>query len=121
MRQSPLVADRRRENDAEHSWHLATMVMLLAEYSDEPVDVSHTVQLVLVHDLVAIYAGDTPLYDSAAEVYQRAREEAAAEGIFGILPEDQARRMQALWEEFEERRTPEARFQGPGKGAGCLA
>src|ERR1043165_2205655 len=62
LRQSPLAAANRRENDAEHSWHLAMMVVVLAEHSDRPIDVGHTVQLVLVHDLVEIYAGDTPLY-----------------------------------------------------------
>ena len=110
MRQSPLAAVRRRENDAEHSWHLAMSVVILAEYSDEPIDVGHTVELVLVHDLVEIYAGDTPLYDSAAGLDQREREVAAAEELFGLLPGDQALRVRALWDEFEERRTPEARF-----------
>lgn len=110
MRQSPLAAVRRKENDAEHSWHLAMMVVLLAEYSDEPIDVGHTVQLVLVHDLVEIYAGDTPLYDTVAGTDQREREMKAADELFAILPGDQARRVRELWDEFEERRTPEARF-----------
>jgi putative hydrolase of HD superfamily len=110
MRQSPLVSVERRENDAEHSWHLAMMVVILAEYSDEPVDVGHTIQLVLVHDLVEIYAGDTPLYDSAAGVDQEDREAIAADELFALLPGDQAVRVRALWDEFEERRTPEARF-----------
>jgi putative hydrolases of HD superfamily len=108
MRQSPLAAADRRENDAEHSWHLAMMVTLLAEYSDEPIDVGHTIQLVLVHDLVEIYAGDTPLYEAGPD--QREREVAAAGELFPLLPEDQAVRIRALWDEFEERRTPEARF-----------
>jgi putative hydrolase of HD superfamily len=110
LRQSPLAAADRRENDAEHSWHLAMMVVILAEHSDEPIDVGHTIQLVLLHDLVEIYAGDTPLYDSAAGVDQREREVAAADELFGLLPADQARRMRSLWDEFEERRTPEAKF-----------
>jgi putative hydrolase of HD superfamily len=110
MRQSPLASVQRRENDAEHSWHLAMMVVILAEYSDEPIDVGHTVQLVLVHDLVEIYAGDTPLYDSAAGVDQEDREAVAADELFALLPGDQAGRLRALWDEFEERRTPEARF-----------
>ncbi|MFC7304173.1 HD family hydrolase [Streptomyces monticola] len=110
LRQSPLVSAERRENDAEHSWHLAMMVLLLAEYSDEPIDIGHTVQLVLIHDLIEIYAGDTPLYDSAAGVDQREREVEAADELFALLPEDQALRVRALWDEFEERRTPEARF-----------
>jgi 5'-deoxynucleotidase YfbR-like HD superfamily hydrolase len=110
MRQSPLVAAQRRENDAEHSWHLAMMVVILAEYADEPIDVGHTVELVLIHDLVEIYAGDTPLYDSAAGVDQQEREVIAAAELFSLLPDDQARRIRALWDEFEERQTPEARF-----------
>jgi len=110
LRQSPLVSAQRRENDAEHSWHLATMVVLLAAYSDEPIDVGHTVELVLVHDLVEIYAGDTPLYDTAAGEDQLDRERTAADELFGLLPEDQAARLRALWDEFEERATPEARF-----------
>ncbi|CAL9324434.1 HD domain-containing protein [Streptomyces sp. SudanB182_2057] len=110
LRQSPLAAADRRENDAEHSWHLAMMVVILAEHSDDPIDVGRTVQLVLLHDLVEIYAGDTPLYDSAAGVDQREREVAAADELFGLLPADQARRMRILWDEFEERRTPEAKF-----------
>jgi putative hydrolase of HD superfamily len=110
LRQSPLVSVGRRENDAEHSWHLAMMVVILAEYSDEPIDLGHTVQLVLVHDLVEIYAGDTPLYDSAAGADQRHRELAAADQLFTLLPDDQARQLRILWDEFEERRSPEARF-----------
>ncbi|MEU6814382.1 HD domain-containing protein [Streptomyces sp. NPDC046860] len=110
LRQSPLAAADRRENDAEHSWHLAMMVAVLAEHSDEPIDVGHTVELVLLHDLVEIYAGDTPLYDSAGGAGQREREEAAAAELFRLLPDDQGRRMRALWDEFEERVTPEARF-----------
>ncbi|RZQ60823.1 HD domain-containing protein [Amycolatopsis suaedae] len=110
LRQSPLAAAERRENDAEHSWHLAMMVVLLAEHSDEPIDVGHTVELVLVHDLVEIYAGDTPLYDTGAGHDQDARERAAADALFGLLPVDQAERVRALWDEFEERRTPEAKF-----------
>lgn len=110
LRQSPLAAADRRENDAEHSWHLAMMVVILAEHSDQPIDVGHTIQLVLLHDLVEIYAGDTPLYDSAAGSDQREREVAAADELFSLLPADQAQRIRLLWDEFEERRTPEARF-----------
>jgi putative hydrolases of HD superfamily len=110
LRQSPLAAVRRPENDAEHSWHLALMVILLAEHADEPIDIGRTVQLVVVHDLVEIYAGDTPLYDTAGALTQVAREQAAAERLFGLLPEDQARLLRGLWDEFEARRTAEARF-----------
>lgn len=110
LRQSPLAAVDRRENDAEHSWHLALMVVILAEHADEKINVGHTVELVLVHDLVEIYAGDTPLYDVEMDVDQDERERAAAEALFGLLPEDQAVRVRALWDEFEARQTPEARF-----------
>lgn len=110
LRASPLAAADRRENDAEHSWHLALMVALLAEYADEPIDVGHTVTLVVVHDLVEIYAGDSPVYDAASRVDQREREEAAADRLFPMLPEDQARELRALWEEFEAGETPESRF-----------
>jgi putative hydrolases of HD superfamily len=110
MRQSPLAAVDRKENDAEHSWHLALMVILLAEHADEPVDVGHTVKLVVVHDLVEIHAGDTPLYDDVGALTQDARERAAADRLFGMLPADQADEVRALWDEFEARETPEARF-----------
>lgn len=110
LRASPLAAADRRENDAEHSWHLAMMVPLLAEYADRPIDVGHTVQLVLVHDLVEVYAGDTPLYDAAARAGQEAREQAAADRLFALLPTDQGTRLRALWDEFEARATPEAMF-----------
>ncbi|GAB3295618.1 HD domain-containing protein [Parasphingorhabdus pacifica] len=110
LRQSPLAAEQRRENDAEHSWNLALMVPVLAEYADEPIDVARTTKLVVLHDLIEIYAGDTPLYDDEGRTGQQAREEAAADRIFGLLPEDQAGEFRELWDEFEARRTPEARF-----------
>lgn len=110
LRQSPLAAVERRENDAEHSWHLAMTVLLLAEYADEPVDTARAVELVLIHDLVEIYAGDTPIYDSAALDGQDAREQLAADRLFTLLPPDQAERIRARWDEFEARETPEARF-----------
>lgn len=110
LRQSPLAAAARRENDAEHSWHLALMVPLLAEYADAPIDVGHTMKLVVVHDLVEIHAGDTPLYDDAGRETQQVREEAAADLLFGMLPPDQGQELRALWDEFEANTTPEARF-----------
>lgn len=110
LRASTLAAADRRENDAEHSWHLALMVPVLAEYADEPIDVGHTIRLVVVHDLIEIYAGDTPIYDDKLRVDQEERELAAADKLFGLLPEDQAREFRALWDEFEARATPEARF-----------
>ncbi|QFG23496.1 HD family hydrolase [Actinomadura sp. WMMB 499] len=110
LRRSVLIADDRRENDAEHSWHLALMAAVLAEYADEPIDVGRTLRLVLLHDLVEIYAGDTFLYDAEGEATQEAREREAADRLFALLPGDQETDFRALWDEFEERRTPEARF-----------
>lgn len=110
LRASLLAADGRRENDAEHSWHLALMVILLAEYADEPIDVGHAMKLVVVHDLVEIYAGDSPVFVPGAADDQQERELAAAERLFGLLPEDQAAAMRALWDEFESAVTAEARF-----------
>lgn len=110
VRQSSLAAFPRRENDAEHSWHLAVMVMFLAEYSDHEIDVGKTMAMALVHDLVEIHAGDTPLYDAEARRDQEARERAAAAKLFALLPDDQSQRLHGLWQEFEQRRSPEARF-----------
>ena len=110
LRASPLAAADRRENDAEHSWHLALMVLLLAEYADEPIDVGHAIKLVIIHDMVEIYAGDSPVFDPAAIVDQVEREIAAAERLFTMLPPDQAGEIRALWDEFEAAQTPEARF-----------
>ncbi|GAA3683309.1 hypothetical protein GCM10022237_47500 [Nocardioides ginsengisoli] len=110
LRASPLAAADRRENDAEHSWHLALMVILLAEYADEPIDVGHAIKLVVIHDLVEIYAGDSPVFAPDAADDQAEREAAAATRLFGLLPPDQAASMRALWDEFESGATPEARF-----------
>ncbi len=110
LRASPLAAAVRRENDAEHSWHLALMVILLAEYADEPIDVGHTVKLVIIHDLIEIYAGDSPVFVPGAADDQAEREAAAADQLFGLLPSDQAAEVRALWDEFESGATPEARF-----------
>ncbi|MET7951862.1 HD domain-containing protein [Micromonospora sp. NPDC005324] len=110
MRRSPLIAANRLENDAEHSWHLALMVCVLAEYSDQPIDVGRTLQLVIVHDLVEIYAGDTFVYDNEGAKGQVARERDAAGRLFALLPDDQADTFHGLWEEFEAHATPEARF-----------
>lgn len=110
LRLSPLLAADRRENDAEHSWHLALMVIVLAEYANEPIDVGKTLKIVLVHDLVEIYAGDTCLFDDAGRKDKAERERAAADRLFALLPEDQEEMFRSLWDEFEERRTPEARF-----------
>lgn len=110
MRQTYLSDGMRKENDAEHSWHLAIMAFLLAEYANEDVNVLKVIKMVLIHDLVEIDAGDTYAYDMAGNKTKRAREEAAADRIFNILPSDQARQLRSLWEEFEAQETPEAKF-----------
>jgi putative hydrolase of HD superfamily len=111
LRQSRKITDRQRENDAEHSWHLSLMVLVLAEHANEPdLDILKVLGMVIVHDLVEIDAGDTFVYDEAAMVGKLDRERAAADRIFGLLPEDQANHFRALWDEFEERESPEARF-----------
>jgi len=110
LRQSLIADGSRRENDAEHSWHLALMAAVLCEYAGEPVDLLRVIKMLLVHDLVEIDAGDTFAYDDAGYETKLARERAAAERIFGLLPPDQAGEYRALWEEFEACETPEARF-----------
>jgi len=108
IRRSRLLDGSRRENDAEHSWHLAVMALLLAEYANEPVDACKVAKMALVHDIVEIDAGDTFVYDLQGD--KQEREQKAADRIFGLLPEDQRDEMRALWEEFEARSTPEAKF-----------
>ena len=110
FRQTHLSGGGRRENDAEHAWHMAVMVYLLQEYANEPIDIARTMMMVLTHDLVEIDAGDTYAYDAAGKATEHERETAAADRIFGLLPEDQGRLMRGLWEEFEAYETPEARF-----------
>jgi len=109
-RRTSLLDRSRRENTAEHSWQVALMAVLLAEHADPPVDTSHVVMMLLVHDLVEIDAGDTFIYDEHARATQADRERRAADRIFGLLPQDQGQRLRALWEEFEAHETPEARF-----------
>ncbi len=109
-RQTYISDGSRKENDSEHSWHLAVMGMLLSEYSNEPVDPLRVISMVLIHDIVEIDAGDTYAYDADANATKKERELLAAERIFGILPDDQAEYVRGLWEEFEERTTPSAKF-----------
>lgn len=101
---------KRRENDAEHSFHLALFAMTLAEHSNVPVDVLRVMKMVLIHDIVEIDAGDTYCYDTEGYKSKREREERAADRLFGILPEDQEKEYRELWEEFEAMDTPESRF-----------
>lgn len=109
-RQTYLSDGTRKENDAEHAWHMAIMTILLSEYAQEEIDVLKTVTMLLIHDIVEIDAGDTYAYDEEGKKTQRQREERAAERIFGMLPEDQGKKFHALWEEFEARESKEAKF-----------
>ncbi|MCA9790567.1 MAG: HD domain-containing protein [Candidatus Eremiobacteraeota bacterium] len=109
-RQTLLLDTSRRENDAEHSWHLAMLAIVLAEYSNRPVDLTRVVKMVLVHDLVEIDAGDSYAYDPEAQLDKHERELAAAERIFAILPDDQAAELRQLWDEFEEGASADAQF-----------
>ncbi len=110
LRQTHITGYARREDDAEHAWHMAVMAYLLGEYANEPVDIARTMIMCLVHDVVEIDAGDSYAYDSSAQATHVERETHAAERIFGLLPDDQAADLRALWEEFEADETPEARF-----------
>lgn len=110
IRQTPLSDASRKENDAEHSWHIALMAYLLQEYAEEPVEVSKVMLMVLIHDLVEIDAGDTYAYDEEGAKTKDERERKAAEHIFGMLPEDQGMYLKALWEEFEAYETAEAKY-----------
>ncbi len=110
LRRSLLLGSQRRENSAEHSWHLAMMALVLAEHANESVNLLHTLKLLLVHDIVEIDAGDTYAYDADGHAGKDERERRAAERIFGLLPADQAEEMAALWEEYEEQKTPESQF-----------
>ena len=112
FRRNRILNGDRHENDAEHSWQLALMAMVLSEHADPEVDLLHVVKMLLVHDLVEIDAGDTFAFDPDALKTQREREELAAARVFGLLPADMAAEMRALWEEFETQTTPEANFAG---------
>lgn len=109
-RQTYLSDGSRKENDAEHSWHLALMAFVLADYANEPVDVLKTIKMVLLHDVIEIDAGDTYAYDTEGNKTKRLREQKAADRIFGLLPERQGTEYRSLWDEFEEMETPEAKF-----------
>ncbi len=110
LRRTYLIDGKRRENDAEHSWHLAVMAVLLAEYAREEPDLLKVVKMLLLHDVVEIDAGDTFAYDEAGHADKSERERRAAERIFNLLPADLARDVFALWDEFEARETPEAKY-----------
>lgn len=110
LRQTHLSGHGRRENDAEHAWHMAIMAYLLKEYSNEPVDIAKVMLMCLIHDIVEIDAGDTYAYDTEGLKTQKAREDAAKERIFSLLPDAQKEELTALFDEFEESKTAESRF-----------
>jgi putative hydrolases of HD superfamily len=111
LRQSSILDGTRKENSAEHSWHLALMAQVLGGYAPPGTDLSRVTAMLLIHDLVEIDAGDLFVYaDATAQARQEAAERAAADRIFALLPAGQGRELHALWGEFEEHRTPEARF-----------
>jgi putative hydrolase of HD superfamily len=110
LRRSYVTDGSRRENDAEHMWHLALFVVVLAEHAGEPIDVGKVLKMVLVHDIVEIDAGDVFVYAEAAHATKAELETAAADRLYGLLPPDQGAELRALWEEFEAKASPEARF-----------
>ena len=114
LRRTMLIDKSRRENDAEHSWHIAVMAMLFEEYATAPVDIGKVVRMCVVHDLIEIYAGDTFAYDVEGNKSKAEREEKAADRLFALLPEEQGAYIRALWEEFDRMETADSKY------AACL-
>lgn len=110
LRRNILIDRTRQEDDAGHSWHMAMCAMLLSEYASEKVDLSRVIRMALVHDLVEVYAGDTFCYDVQGNLDKAARERAAADRLYALLPPDQGPELRALWEEFDRMDTPDSRF-----------
>ena len=110
FRRTSIIGQDRQEDDAQHSWHISIMAMILAEYTNEKIDLLKAIKMLLIHDLVEIYAGDTFCYDKEGNISKREREVAAADKIYGMLDNYKADELRALWEEFEEMKTPEAIF-----------
>jgi len=110
FRRTSIIGQDRQEDDAQHSWHISIMAMILAEYTNEKIDLLKAIKMLLIHDLVEIYAGDTFCYDKEGNLSKRDREVAAADKIYGMLDHYKADELRALWEEFEEMKTPEAIF-----------
>ena len=109
-RQTYVLHEDRKENDAEHSWHLAILAFLLAEYASVPIDVTKVMKMVLVHDVVEIDAGDTYCYDEGVNKTKAEREEKSAQRVFGLLPDDQKEEFYSLWREFEDNQTNDSKF-----------
>lgn len=114
LRRTVLLDKSRRENDAEHSWHIAVMALLFEEYASEPVDIGHAIKMCVVHDLIEIYAGDTFAYDVEGNKSKAEREKKAADRLFALLPEEQGAYIRALWEEFDGMETADSKY------AACL-
>lgn len=110
LRRTLLLDKSRRENDAEHSWHIAVMAMLFSEYATEPVDIGRVVQMCVVHDLVEIYAGDTFAYDIEGNADKETREKEAADKLFAMLPGEQGQMIRGMWEEFDAMETADAKY-----------
>lgn len=110
FRRTQIIGQDRQEDDAQHSWHISIMAMVLSEYTNEKIDLLKVIKMLLSHDLVEIYAGDTLCYDKEGQLDKRERELMAAEKIFGILDDNKAEELRALWDEFEEMQTPESLF-----------
>ncbi len=110
FRQSRLIGENRKENDAEHSWHISLMALILSEYAVQPLDSLRVLKMLLIHDLVEIEAGDILVYDSEGRKNQETKEREAAEKTFGLLPNEQKEELKLLWEEFESQQTAEAKF-----------
>src|SRR6056297_1794109 len=110
IRRTYLLDGSRLENSAEHSWHMAMLVTILAEYAGEPIEWPRTLKMVLMHDIIEVEAGDTYMYDEQGNEDKLLREQQAADHLFALLPVEQGEELRGLWEEFEQRRTPEARF-----------
>ena len=110
LRRTLLIDKSRRENDAEHSWHIAVMAMLYKEYAGEPVDIGRVVQMCVVHDLVEIEAGDTFAYDTEGNQSKEEREKEAADKLFSMIPKEQGDMIRALWEEFDAMETPDSKY-----------
>lgn len=110
LRQTSLIGEDRREDDAQHSWHISLMAMILSGYANEKIDVCKVIKMLLIHDLVELEAGDTFCYDKKGNEDKKEREELAADKIFGMLSDEKNKEMRSLWDEFEEMETPEALF-----------
>lgn len=110
LRQTSLIGEDKREDDAQHSWHIAVMTMVLSDYSNKEFDVNRAIKMLLIHDLVELYAGDTFCYDAKGNEDKSERELAAADRVFGMLDKSKGSFLRELWDEFEEMETPEAKF-----------